>query len=955
MSNKKFIKNIKTNKKIILYIFFILIFVNLFIRPCFSAINSEPEYWKKCYNQETMVAYDTEECLEWVNNGRKGSDPIMSGIAQILGWVIMIISSGIGLILTVIIKVLLIIVSQQNFINVETVSKGWTIVRDLCNMFFILVLLLIAFATILRIENYKMKQWLPKLIIMAVLINFSKTICGLIIDFAQVIMLTFVNSFIEGGAARIVDVFQINKFLSVEVYTKARAMGAIDVVLSLLAGLFALIVTLIVMIVFTVILAIRIVLIWVYVILSPLAFLLSAFPQGQQYASKWWSEFTKQVIIGPILAFFLFLALTTASTSVKTFKDGGQLILSDQNSTLNQATRVCASANQFFCDQNLTVYIITICLLIGGLMVSQQMGGVLGSIAGKGYGKVLAAGGLGYAIGKRATKGAVSGATGLATYKMSQSQGLTNALGSLGGGNIPILRTLATKSLTGLNAKGRNAKEKAQQYINNIDDTRILQRMANQRTMTPWQNEVKKAARNKAPSQIRDNAERMSHYSNMSRDEFNKLNYRELAQMGQERIDLTNPAYSELRNFLGTSRTGRKAYNEGVLYNKTHGGGVNDEHWARGQDRNGNDTPDLGFNQYGGAPVDFNNWATHAGFDFDPAQTRYVRGHSSRTPGTAAPAINQFKYWRKNTGGSQANVNNQDDENKPSIVSTADNKIRGNGNLSVNDFARGRANTVAVDFDKLNIKEMDTNGKYNDIKGVNTSDRTQIGNISQKMVGLIDDEITQLSAKGGNDNKLKLLHEAREKFSHPENIDNLSMVNSSAEGYTAKDVARARVHEELHGYGVEDEVDTENLADKAVKDHKTKETRTIAESYKTAERRNPDDILGYEKNDTYDFTDSSSDGSGASLSSGTQKTDSNTSSEIKNLIQNLKSSSSVTPESYNDLSYQFSRLIKAINEQGEQMGDLGKGFSQLPKINVNPTPLEVNLLADKINKETKQI
>jgi len=75
------------------------------------------------------------------------------------------------------------------------VVKGWAIVRDLCNMFFIVILLVIAFATILRVEGYDIKKMVPKLIIMAILINFSKTICGLIIDAADLIMNAFVSAF----------------------------------------------------------------------------------------------------------------------------------------------------------------------------------------------------------------------------------------------------------------------------------------------------------------------------------------------------------------------------------------------------------------------------------------------------------------------------------------------------------------------------------------------------------------------------------------------------------------------------------------------------------------------------------------------------------------------------------------------------------------------------------------
>ena len=45
---------------------------------------------------------------------------------------------------------------------------------------------------------------------MAVLINFSKTICGLLIDAAQIIMLTFVGAFSNIGEGSMVDLLGIS-------------------------------------------------------------------------------------------------------------------------------------------------------------------------------------------------------------------------------------------------------------------------------------------------------------------------------------------------------------------------------------------------------------------------------------------------------------------------------------------------------------------------------------------------------------------------------------------------------------------------------------------------------------------------------------------------------------------------------------------------------------------------
>ncbi|MHB8903921.1 MAG: hypothetical protein ACYC40_02375, partial [Patescibacteria group bacterium] len=119
------------------------------------------------------------------------------------------IVSALGWILIKLMGILVYFAQYNGFIKSTVVTNGWVIVRDICNMFFVLILLIIAFATILRIEEYNYKKWLPKLILMAILINFSKMICGLLIDAAQIVMLTFVNSFKDVAGANLTSALGI--------------------------------------------------------------------------------------------------------------------------------------------------------------------------------------------------------------------------------------------------------------------------------------------------------------------------------------------------------------------------------------------------------------------------------------------------------------------------------------------------------------------------------------------------------------------------------------------------------------------------------------------------------------------------------------------------------------------------------------------------------------------------
>ena len=64
--------------------------------------------------------------------------------------------------------------AYNNFIDAPPVVIGWLMVRDVANMFFVVALLVIAFGTILGLEQYEWKKTLLKLILAAIFINFSK-------------------------------------------------------------------------------------------------------------------------------------------------------------------------------------------------------------------------------------------------------------------------------------------------------------------------------------------------------------------------------------------------------------------------------------------------------------------------------------------------------------------------------------------------------------------------------------------------------------------------------------------------------------------------------------------------------------------------------------------------------------------------------------------------------------
>lgn len=329
------------------------------------------------------------------NVAGKAANVLSAPIFTLLGVVIACFAWIIGQISAMFTYILFLIVGYNEFVKEPLVISGWEVIRDFCNMFFVLILLIIAFATILRRESYSIKALLPKLIIMAVLINFSKTICGLILDFSQVITMTFVSAFAANGSSggNLMNAFGLQKtlsFTSAIDIAKSAVSGGPEVTPmstfgSMVVAFILLMIACIVIVVYTLILFWRIIMIWILVIISPLAYLASVLPKTQQYASQWWDQFTKNVVVGPAMAFFLWLALTISRS---TDPIGKSITLKSAEQTFTSGF-LNSIAGDF---TSMYRYIVTACFLIAGMMMAQKAGGAAGAIAGKGMAAIKKSG-----------------------------------------------------------------------------------------------------------------------------------------------------------------------------------------------------------------------------------------------------------------------------------------------------------------------------------------------------------------------------------------------------------------------------------------------------------------------------------------------------------------------------------------------------------------------------------
>jgi hypothetical protein len=343
-------------------------------------------------------------------------------MADGLAGLAMIIIELVGKLLIVLIEILIAIVQYNDFINAPAVVKGWILVRDVANMAFLIIFIAIAFVTILGVEKYEYKRLLPKLLLMAVAINFSKTICGIVIDAAQVAMITFVNGFKDVAAGNLIRGFGLADMMSFREFDQGETPSPSSVAAASILAVILLTIAVVTLGIIVLMFLVRIIYLWILIILSPMAFMLSAVPGAESKFNDWWQKFVKYTFVGPILAFFLWLSFSIMAnvTPGSSLAEDSGLDTGFGNVAENASASVTVIGNS---DQLLS-YAIAIALLLLALSVANGMGTAFGSLAGDALTKIKSGG---IKLGKVAGAGVLTG-------------GIGGAAGYLGGKGVNKLR-----------------------------------------------------------------------------------------------------------------------------------------------------------------------------------------------------------------------------------------------------------------------------------------------------------------------------------------------------------------------------------------------------------------------------------------------------------------------------------------------------------------------------------
>ena len=198
--------------------------------------------------------------------------------------------------------------SYTNPANNPIIKTGLNVTRGFVNMILVLILVYIAIATILRLSGYETKKLLITFLAVALLVNFSPVFCGLIVDSSNIVMNFFVKDLKADtfGNTMAMKIGEIS-----EGFTDSIDLdkGGWDYITQLAVMVPFLWVLTFILLLFSVLFILRFLVIWLLVILSPLAFAAYILPSTRKYFDEWWKQFINWSIIGITCGFFLYLGL----------------------------------------------------------------------------------------------------------------------------------------------------------------------------------------------------------------------------------------------------------------------------------------------------------------------------------------------------------------------------------------------------------------------------------------------------------------------------------------------------------------------------------------------------------------------------------------------------------------------------------------------------------------------
>lgn len=255
--------------------------------------------------------------------------------------------------------------------GLNAIYTGWSFVRDVFNIVFILSLLFSAFGTIFQVSKYSLKSSLLWIILMALLVNFSWPIARVIIDATNVLMFFFIPADI-GSAGLFSSIQGGTNFAQVLLDASAASgSGPITTTNLFLIIIFTFLFA-IVLLGISLTLLIRVAALVMLLILAPVGFAGMAFAGTRGLADKWWGAFLKYALVGPAMIFMIALANLVLVELGSDIGSGGSEIAQGVTGVIGASGDSVMA--QTGLGRTILLFLVPLVFLWSALLVGGQMG-----------------------------------------------------------------------------------------------------------------------------------------------------------------------------------------------------------------------------------------------------------------------------------------------------------------------------------------------------------------------------------------------------------------------------------------------------------------------------------------------------------------------------------------------------------------------------------------------------
>jgi hypothetical protein len=323
----------------------------------------------------------------------------------------------------------------------SAVAETWKVLRDFGNMFFIFILLYTAIMTILGMGSGDVKKIVVKVIIMAVLINFSFFFTKVAIDASNIVSIAFYKQIVSstcngdpsanqpefvniGGAFMchlgLTKMFSSDTVANLGQYFSNGLDGTAALLRFATLGSALMVMLAIIMFAGCILFLYRFVSILLLLAFSPLAFAAMAFP-SDKYSGRWTKPLMEVCISAPVFMLFTWVTLRLAGSL--TNGQNGSII-----DVISSKAFTDSAANPGLLTQNIQAslnFFVIAAMMVATLIISKEVGA-----AGAGWGLKTMKNFGGWAQGKlgNATFGTLGYAgrrtLGLAGRVVADSEGL---------------------------------------------------------------------------------------------------------------------------------------------------------------------------------------------------------------------------------------------------------------------------------------------------------------------------------------------------------------------------------------------------------------------------------------------------------------------------------------------------------------------------------------------------